>query len=413
MTAVLLISRSREYEARLQRLLGGNLTSVMGAFLNFGSDIVLRHIEDEQRPDVVFLGPYIDLDGASDLVSGLRGRYPGVSIVVVHEDHFAIDDWVNDMGAQAVISPTIDDAALLELVEKLDQGSTLEGEPIATVEQPLEEAPVEQAPEAEADAREAVHESRIIAVVSPKGGLGKTTVATNLAVGLARIAPDSVVLVDGDVQFGDVSTVLALEPAHTLPDMVNGLAPRDTMVLKTFLTPHSSRFYAVCGSDSPADGDRVTGEQFGHLLRQLAGIFRYVIVDTTPGLGEHALTALDQATDAVALCSLGVPNLRALRKEFAVLSSIGVVPSAWHVVLNLADKTSGLKPKDAEAIIGVPVDITIPRSGAVPLSTNRGIPLLQEGSRDPAAKALGELVRRIGARSTARPAQPPRKQVVA
>jgi pilus assembly protein CpaE len=195
--------------------------------------------------------------------------------------------------------------------------------------------------------------------------------------------------------------------------MVNGLAPRDTMVLKTFLTPHPSRFYAVCGAESPAEGDRVTGEQFAHLLRQLAGIFRYVIVDTTPGLGEHALTALDQATDAVALCSLGVPNLRALRKELAVLHSIGVVPSAWHVVLNLADKTSGLKLGDAEAIIGVPVDVSIPRSIAVPLSTNRGIPLLQEGSRDPAAKSLGELVRRIGAATASSSTASPRKQVVA
>jgi pilus assembly protein CpaE len=232
-------------------------------------------------------------------------------------------------------------------------------------------------------------------VVSPKGGQGKTTVATNLAVGLAKLAPNSVVLVDADMQFGDVATVLALEPANTLPDMVRDLAPRDPMVLKTFLTPHPGGFYVVCGSESPADGDAVSGDQLAHLVQQLAGIFRYVIVDTSPGLGEHALAALEQATDAIVLCSMSVQSIRGLRKELAVLSSIGIMPAAQHIVLNFEERASGLTRNDVELTVGVAVDVAIPRSNAVALSTNRGVPLLLSGSRDPAAKALNELVARF------------------
>lgn len=236
---------------------------------------------------------------------------------------------------------------------------------------------------------------QVIAVVAAKGGVGKTTVATNLAVGLAKQAPFSVVLLDADVQFGDVALALSLPQGHALPHAVTAAAAADPLVLKANLTRHPAGFYAVCGSESPADGDRVTGEQLAHLIQQLAEIFTFVVIDTAPGLGEHALAALEAATDAVFLCDMTVPGARGLRKELAVLGTIGILPPGRHVVLNFADRVSGLSVKDVEATIGFPVDVAIPRSSRVTLSTNRGIPLLESSKKNPAAAALAELVRRF------------------
>jgi MinD-like ATPase involved in chromosome partitioning or flagellar assembly len=254
---------------------------------------------------------------------------------------------------------------------------------------------------------------QIIAVVAAKGGVGKTTIATNLAVGLARQAPLSVVLVDADVQFGDVAMALSLTPGRFLPDAVTAVAASDAMVLKAYLTPHPDGYYVVCGAESPADGDRVTGEQLGHLIRQLAGIFRFVIIDTAPGLGEHALAALEAATDAVFLCDMSVPGARGLRKELAVLETIGILPPARHVVLNFADRVSGLSVKDVEATIGVPVDVAVPRSSLVTLSTNRGTPLLQNRKKNPASAALTELVRRFDPSASLKRGRLHRRVVVA
>ncbi|MCU1440624.1 MAG: hypothetical protein JWP85_1621 [Rhodoglobus sp.] len=409
MTEVLLISRSHEYELRLQGLLGAQLTSVMGAFLTFGTEVFFNHIADAQ-PDVVFVGPYLSFETSHELSTGLRERYPGVAIVLVHENTAAIDGWLDDIGANAVISPAATDDDVLGLVSRL--GAQASGEShsdhpsgpddeivsddVPTDISDLQTGGADESILPEIGGGDIEGRRQVIAVISPKGGLGKTTIATNLALGLARVARDSVVLVDADVQFGDVATVLGLNPAHTLPDMVSGLAARDTMVLKTFLTPHPAGFYVIGGADSPADGDRVNGEQLTHLIHQLADVFRYVIIDTTPGLGEHALAAIEQATDAVMLCSLAVPNLRALRKELAVLNSIGLTPTSRHIVLNLADKTSGLNRRDAEETIGASVDVIIPRSKAVPLSTNRGVPIIADSPRDPASKAILELISRIG-----------------
>jgi MinD-like ATPase involved in chromosome partitioning or flagellar assembly len=428
MTRLLLISRSREYEARMQALLGRNLATMVGAFLPFGADVVLEQVEDDDQPEIVLLGPFLSYEDAYRLSAGLHQRFPGICLVLVHENHADIEEWVSDMDVHAVLSPTADDAGVLELLGSVHAWLLETGalppdstpiEPLGLLEPEAETVEAEAASPTEvpepivALALPEGTRAQIIAVVSPKGGLGKTTVATNLAVGLAKLAPMSVVLVDADMQFGDVATVLGLDPAHTLPDMVRDLAPRDLMVLKTFLTPHPSGFYVVCGSESPADGDDVTGEELSHLVRQLTGIFRYVIIDTSPGLGEHTLAALDEATDAVVLCSMAVPSVRGLRKELAVLSSIGIMPAGRHVVLNFADRMSGLSRRDVEATIGVPVDVTIPRSNAVVVSTNRGVPLLQDGSKDPAAKALAELVARFGRTANAQRSLLNRRKVVA
>lgn len=444
MSRVIVVSRSREYDTRMQALLGEDLATVMGAYLSFGAQIALDQLPGDDA-EVALLGPFLSYEDASQLVTALLRRFPDLGLVLVHENHAEIEEWVSEMPIQSVLSPTADDDTVLELLGEMrtwliDAGAVDEAAPAYGAIPPrMESEPILNGEETGAPAlvtaddahEDAVsdepgppvaittvaspdgEEGRVIAVVSPKGGLGKTTIATNLAVGLARVAPLSVVIVDADVQFGDVATALALEAEHTLPDMVSGLAPRDTMVLKTFLSVHPAGFYVVAGSEDPATGDRVTGDQIGHLVRQLAGIFRFVIVDTAPGLGEHALSVLECASDAIVLCTMSVPSVRGLRQELATLAALGILPAERHVVMNFADKVSGLNAKDVEATIGVPVDVAIPRSSAVALSTNRGVPLLEQDSRDPAAKALHQIVVRFDSAAAQKRGRAHRRVVVA
>jgi pilus assembly protein CpaE len=231
--------------------------------------------------------------------------------------------------------------------------------------------------------------------MSPKGGVGKTTVASNLAIGLGQVSPMSVVIVDLDLQFGDIASGLMLEPEFTITDAVVGAASQDAMVLKTYLSLHPGNIYVLCAPRNPIDMDRISGENISHLLRQLRAEFQYVVVDTAPGLGEHVLATLEQATDAVWVCGMDVPSIRGLRTGFQILSELDLLPDNRHVVLNMADRRTGLTVQDVEATIGAPVDVVLPKSRAVPFSTNKGVPLLQDGSRDGAAKGLRKLVERF------------------
>ena len=230
-------------------------------------------------------------------------------------------------------------------------------------------------------------------VAAPKGGQGKTTTAINLAAGLAEVEPNSVVLVDADVQFGDIVNALELKAPYSLADVVH--AGNDEVALKALFAHHEDDFFVIAAPPSPELADSITGEALGDLLVRLARMFRYVIVDTTPGLGDHTLAALEHATDGVFVTNMTVPSLRALRKEFEMLVVLGLVPNNRHIVLNFVEKNTGILKKDAETILGAKIDVEIPRSTAVVVASNEGTPMIHHDVRDPAAKALRTVIQRI------------------
>jgi len=346
---------------------------------------LFEQLEDGELPDVLVVGPDAAPDEALSLAARLDVQCPGISVVLVAEPTPELWQAAMRSGIRDLLAP---DAGVDDLRAAIDRaGAAATGR--RRVLRPVEET--------------ARYTGRVITVASPKGGVGKTTVSTNLAIGLTAAAPQSTVLVDLDVQFGDVASALGLTPEYTLPDAVHGPASQDTMVLKTFLTQHPSGLYAVCGAESPAAGDAVTAADVGRLLGSLAREFRYVVVDTAPGLSEQTLAALDRATDVVMLSSMDVPGVRGLRKELDVLRELCMIPAGRHVVMNLADPRGGLSVRDVETTIGTGVDVVLPRSSSVPASTNQGVPLLQSGGREPVVKELRRLVSRFAATPIVRP----------
>ena len=268
-------------------------------------------------------------------------------------------------GIRDILSPNADAAEIRVLLERACQS-------FATRHRNHDAPPAENAAK-----------GLVIGVFSPKGGVGKTTLATNIAIGLGQIAPMSVVIVDLDLQFGDVASGLYLNPEHTVTDAVSPAAAQDSLVLKAFLTVHPAGIYALCAPPNPVDADHITPEQVTRLLEQLAQEFQYVVVDTAPGLPEIGLAAMEQCTDVVWVSAMDIPSLRGLRSGLEVLRQLEILPESRHVVLNMADSKAGLTVQDVESTVGAPVDVSIPRSRAVALSTNRGIPVLQESREGP------------------------------
>lgn len=330
-----------------------------------------------EQPVVLILGPDVPLAEGLSLASRIDQSVPGTTVVMASDA--GTDVWLAAMraGVRDVMSPEAEIGDIRAVLERAAQAALARrkgADPVAEAHRP---------------------EGRIIVVASPKGGTGKTTVATNLAVGLASSATQSTVLVDLDVQFGDVASALNLMPEHCLTDAVSGAASEDSIVLKTMLSPHSTGLLALCGSASPAAGDGVTGEQIANLLTQLAEEFRYVVVDTAPGLLEHTLAALDLATDVVLVSGMDVPSVRGMHKELQLLRELDLVNLNRHIVLNFADRREGLSVQDIEKTLALSADVVIRRSKAIALSTNRGVPVLQNSDRDRAAKELRSVVDRV------------------
>ena len=180
-------------------------------------------------------------------------------------------------------------------------------------------------------AEDAQDQHRLIMVLSPKGGAGKTTIASNLAVGLAMRAPKQVVLVDGDLQFGDVGNALRLLAETTVRDAIAG-GLHDATEVKVHLTPHRSGLFALCAPEVPGVADEITAQAFSKAVTLLHQEFKYVIVDTDPGLGERTLTVMDNATDIVFVAATDVASVRGLHKTIDALDRIGTV-SYTHLTL--------------------------------------------------------------------------------
>lgn len=225
---------------------------------------------------------------------------------------------------------------------------------------------------------------REIVVLSPKGGSGKTTIATNVAVGLARRRPDEVLLVDLDLAFGDVAAALLLDPRPGLLDVVAGSSPRR----------HSSGLHVIGAPDTATPTPVPPAEVLGQALSVVASQYTSVVLDTGAGFDEAARVASMRATDLVLVASMDVPTLLGLRKVLGWLDDLGVAAER-HLVLNRADAQVGLDLDDVVATTGMPVAAAIPSSAEVTLSVNEGSPLTGTDADGPVAESLRALVSRL------------------
>lgn len=379
--SVLLLTPDASFEHRVRTALGDDpLVQLVDPVLldedpRYAVPLVLERYADAQ---VVFIGPDIAIEQALDYAHELDLVTRDISVIVCAPASADVLNEALHAGVRDVMDPLAAEERILEAYKR------------AT------DAAARARSKSAADDPRAGAGATVIAVTSPKGGSGKTTIATNLAVGLASAAPGQVVIVDLDLQFGDVATALQLMPEHSVADAARSLSSLDWLSMKIMLSHHPIDLYALCAPESPAEGDRITATQTAEVLKVMQREFRYVVVDTASGLGEHTLTALEAATDIVVICAMDVPGVRSVRTTLITLDEIGLTTPARHVVLTRADARVGLNVDDIERTIGRPIDVTVPSTRAVPLSINQGTPILQSEQRRSAVhQALMQLLERF------------------
>jgi pilus assembly protein CpaE len=235
-------------------------------------------------------------------------------------------------------------------------------------------------------------QARVISTVSAARGVGKTLIATNLAVALAEAHPHSTVLVDFDLPFGDVATTLGLEPDYRLDDVLDSVTHGDTIALKSRLTRHESGLLVLPAPEHPATADDISATQLNQLLETLTAEFSHVVIDTATGLSDATLVALDHTTDPLLLTTLSVPAIHGLRKVIDTLTLLQMLHDTTQIVANRADTKDGVTPQDVRHTLGTAEVITLPTSKRALASINTGVPLVQARPRDRFVKALRPLV---------------------
>ncbi|MGI9602829.1 MAG: AAA family ATPase [Acidimicrobiales bacterium] len=375
MTRLHLATASREFHDRLTGALEGansETTQMWPEGLTSGNvDSTVEELTAGD-PDVIIIGPGVADPVALQTAERLDIDHPWVSVLIVAHPTTDLLEAAIQAGARGVLDPQADVNEIFAKVDRaLQAGKRRRETEGTTTRRPL---------------------NRVVPVLAAKGGAGKTTVATNLAVALAERFPGEVVLVDLDLQFGDVGSALGVDPTSTITDTLPYGDELDATTLKAFLTPKmSANLYLLAAPDSPAMADDLSAKHVRRALELLAQDFKYVVIDTSAGLDEIALESLEVATDLVILSSMDVPSVRGTAKELDALSMLNMDHLPWHIVLNRANSRVGLSIDDVEMTLGQPISVKIPSSRAVPMAINHGVPLVKDEPKSQAARAFGDM----------------------
>jgi pilus assembly protein CpaE len=238
-------------------------------------------------------------------------------------------------------------------------------------------------------------EGRIITVFSPKGGTGKTVIATNLAAALAKAEGRRTLLLDLDLQFGDAAIMLGIEPEKTIYDLVSAPGELDPDKLVGYTTKHKSGLDILPAPLRPEDAELVTEAKLGRLLEVAKVCYDAIVVDTSPFFHGPMLATLDRTDELLLVCSLDVPTLKNVRLALGTLEMLSFPQARIGIILNRANTKVGMKQREVEAALEQKVRYEVPSERAVPLSVNRGAAAVLSEPGSDFAKALEAMAKGV------------------
>lgn len=234
---------------------------------------------------------------------------------------------------------------------------------------------------------------RIAAVFSPKGGVGTTTIATNIAMSLAMRHPDRVVLIDFDLQFGQAATHLNLEPRQSLADVVRDEAAlREAELLRTYSMRHDSGLHLLPSPPSPELSELIEPAHVNQLLETILGSYDAVVIDAGSTLDERTMAVFEHADSVIIPVYPEIAALKAVHALLDYLAEAGSVGAKTTFVLNNAFAREILKLRDVESALGTKIGAELPYDGFLYLkAVNEGVPIVKGAPRSAAADRLNRL----------------------
>ncbi|MHB1419231.1 MAG: response regulator [Bacillota bacterium] len=325
------------------------------------------------RPDVVLMDvnmPEMDGIAATDAITM---RYPQVSVVIISvqgENEYLKRAMV--AGARDYLVKPFSSEELADAVRRASQSNQRE--------------PARQA------AQRSHVDSQVITVFSTKGGVGKTTIATNLAVGLKQVTGKSVVLVDLDLQFGDVSAMLNIVPRQTMAQLAMEQDPIDNSLVENYLISHPGSGLKIMPAPlRPEQAELITVRHVDQLIKVLKETYHYIIVDTPPYFNDTNMTALDLSNQILLIMALDLPTIKNTKLSLEVLETLRHREKV-RVVLNRASEEFGIRCEDVERTLGIDVGAQIPSSGKIVVTAvNRGVPFILSNSSARISQSIFQL----------------------
>ena len=243
--------------------------------------------------------------------------------------------------------------------------------------------------------RDMQRDPQLIAVFSTKGGVGKTTIATNLAVGLAKETRKKVVIVDLDLQFGDVAVMLNVIPKRTITELIQDINQMEPELLESYLVTHPTGVKVLPCPTRPEYAELITGSHVEKILSILKQRYDYIVIDTPPLFHETTLTALDLCHQILLIVATDLPTIKNVKLGLEVLDSLHLKGKV-KLVLNRSSSDIGIRCEDMEESLGLKVAAHVPSDGrTVITSVNKGTPFIVTDPGTKISESIEELARMV------------------
>ena len=336
----------------------------------------LEELEDEfdGTPMVLVVGPsFAEGRGLTEVAQLLRA-HPEISAVMI------VDELTTELLQKAIRAGVND---VITVPAEL-------GEAVERAAEHISYAP--QAPSVPAVPEMDGSEGRITTVFSTKGGSGKSFIAANLAVVLAERSDRPVVLVDADLQFGDVAVMLKLTPQNTIVDAVSAIHRLDAQLLRSLLITHErSGLLVLAAPTEPAFADQVTAQAMVKILQVLRTFCSHVIVDTPSHFTDVVLSILEESDDIVLVAGMDIPNIKNVKIGLQTLRLLDMSSTKLKLVLNRANAKVKLDVSEVERTLQLKADSLVPSDVVVPRSVNKGIPAVYDAPKSGVARSIEQL----------------------
>ena len=233
----------------------------------------------------------------------------------------------------------------------------------------------------------------IVAVVSPKGGSGKTVIATNLALAFAQRTPT--VLMDLDLYSGDVEWAFGVQPDYRLHDVARRLREDRSTELEGMFTMHDERLSLLCSPDSHIATDGVLPSDVGTITKRLIALNRPLVIDTNPGMSDFTLDSMELASHVLLITTPDIAPVQAASKLLDTMAAVHLDTNRVALVVNRSTSRTGLSARDAESRLGMHAILNVPESRMLAAGFNSGYPLVETHPDSRIAGDLTEYAERV------------------
>ena len=253
---------------------------------------------------------------------------------------------------------------------------------------------VEQRDDDERPGRQKI--GKVVTIMSPKGGAGKTMTTTNVALTLAMWGdPGRVVVLDCDLQFGDVCISLQVDPVHTIVDASRDIEKLDEALLESLLSSHRTGMRVMSAPLEPSLADEVSTQVVVKTIGMLKRMFDYVVIDTAPFLDEPVLSILERSDVVLLVVDMDLPSVKNAKLALDTLRLIKFPFEKIKLVLNRVNSKARLDVDELERSLGLEVQAAVSSDKLVPRAVNEGEPVVSLYPRSRVAKDLRNVARLV------------------